>query len=144
MDVLTQQVIALTHKVDALYEIVMQLSEKSNVDDKQMSLPSLSLTVETPEPQSVAEETVGGTSGDDTRFPASPPPPTLLRLESRRAEHKDILIDDCYTDSTNIIHRQEPTLTAEVQIQRLTAQLTAAYNRIAALEEQLLSKRVRL
>jgi hypothetical protein len=33
-------------------------------------------------------------------------------------------------------------LTPEIQIQRLTAQLTAAYNRIAALEEQLLLKRI--
>lgn len=30
----------------------------------------------------------------------------------------------------------------EAQVQRLTAQLTAAYNRIAALEEQLLSQRM--
>jgi len=30
----------------------------------------------------------------------------------------------------------EKELTPEIQIQRLTAQLTAAYNRIAALEEQ--------
>jgi hypothetical protein len=33
-------------------------------------------------------------------------------------------------------------ITPEIQVQRLTAQLTAAYNRIAALEEQLLSRRV--
>jgi hypothetical protein len=35
----------------------------------------------------------------------------------------------------------EQDLAPQVQIQRLTAQLTAAYNRIAALEEQLLAKR---
>jgi len=143
MDVLTQQVIALTHKVDALYEIVMQLSEKSSGHDEGMSLPSLSLAVETPEATSVAEETVGEISEDETRLTASPPP-AQWRLERRRAEHKDVLIDDCYTDSTNVVHREEPTLTADVQIQRLTAQLTAAYNRIAALEEQLLSKRTRI
>jgi hypothetical protein len=41
-------------------------------------------------------------------------------------------------------HRQqirEQDLSPQIQIQRLTAQLTAAYNRIAALEEQLLAKR---
>jgi chromosome segregation ATPase len=32
-------------------------------------------------------------------------------------------------------------LSPEAQIQRLTAQLTAAYNRIAALEEQLMARR---
>jgi hypothetical protein len=36
---------------------------------------------------------------------------------------------------------REQDLSPQIQIQRLTAQLTAAYNRIAALEEQLLSKR---
>lgn len=34
-------------------------------------------------------------------------------------------------------------LAPEAQIQRLSAQLTAAYNRIAALEEQLLAQRLR-
>lgn len=33
-------------------------------------------------------------------------------------------------------------LAGDLQLQRLTAQLTAAYNRIAALEEQLLSARI--
>jgi predicted nucleic acid-binding Zn-ribbon protein len=33
-------------------------------------------------------------------------------------------------------------LTPEIQIRRLTAQLTAAYQRIAELEEQLMAKRV--
>ena len=36
----------------------------------------------------------------------------------------------------------EQSLTPETQIRRLTAQLTAAYNRIAALEEQLLETRI--
>jgi hypothetical protein len=53
-------------------------------------------------------------------------------------EHKDVLVDAEGVDSPHT----EKQLTPEIQIQRLTAQLTAAYNRIAALEEQLLSKRV--
>jgi hypothetical protein len=36
----------------------------------------------------------------------------------------------------------DKNLTPEIQIQRLTAQLTAAYNRIAALEEQLMKDRI--
>ena len=36
----------------------------------------------------------------------------------------------------------DKNITPEIQIQRLTAQLTAAYNRIAALEEQLLRERI--
>lgn len=55
-------------------------------------------------------------------------------------EHKDILVDGLYSDSDS--HSREQDLDPSIQIQRLTAQLTAAYNRIAALEEQLLARRV--
>ncbi|HEY9752132.1 MAG TPA: hypothetical protein V6C46_04230 [Coleofasciculaceae cyanobacterium] len=54
-------------------------------------------------------------------------------------EHKDVLVDNNGLDTVG--QSGEKTLTPEIQIQRLTAQLTAAYNRIAALEEQLLSQR---
>ena len=55
-------------------------------------------------------------------------------------EHKDVLVDN---NTLNTVGQSgEKTLTPEIQIQRLTAQLTAAYNRIAALEEQLLSQRI--
>jgi hypothetical protein len=52
--------------------------------------------------------------------------------------HKDVLVDSDYFEG----YRGEQVLSPEVQIQRLTAQLTAAYNRIAALEEQLISNRI--
>ena len=55
--------------------------------------------------------------------------------------HKDILSDDTRRDRKN--PTQEKDLAPEIQIRRLTAQLTAAYNRIAALEEQLLTYRVK-
>ncbi|WP_197064914.1 hypothetical protein [Leptolyngbya sp. KIOST-1] len=63
-----------------------------------------------------------------------------LGLLDSVCEHKDILLDSSYLD----LDRQntETTFSPDVQIQRLTAQLTAAYNRIAALEEQLLASRV--
>jgi hypothetical protein len=53
---------------------------------------------------------------------------------------QDVLID---SSGIEISHHQikEQDLSPQIQIQRLTAQLTAAYNRIAALEEQLLAKR---
>ncbi|MGF1458537.1 MAG: hypothetical protein ACFBSG_05870 [Leptolyngbyaceae cyanobacterium] len=53
--------------------------------------------------------------------------------------HKDILMDSVYMESDSTT--EEASLSPEIQIQRLTAQLTAAYNRIAALEEQLLASR---
>jgi hypothetical protein len=55
-------------------------------------------------------------------------------------EHKDVLIDSDY--STTERQTVEVNLSQDIQIQRLTAQLTAAYHRIAALEEQLLATRV--
>ncbi len=53
--------------------------------------------------------------------------------------HKDVLLDSQSFDVDR--HGGDKPLTTEVQIQRLTAQLTAAYNRIAVLEEQLLAQR---
>jgi hypothetical protein len=56
-------------------------------------------------------------------------------------EHKDVLVDS-NSELTNSHQNSEKALSADIQVQRLTAQLTAAYNRIAALEEQLLSRRI--
>jgi|GEM_PF-2744256 hypothetical protein len=50
--------------------------------------------------------------------------------------HKDVLEDD---DSFGLERTTNSAVPAEMQVRRLMAQLTAAYNRIAALEEQLLS-----
>ncbi len=50
--------------------------------------------------------------------------------------HKDVLEDD---DSFGFERTINGAVPAEMQVRRLMAQLTAAYNRIAALEEQLLS-----
>ena len=55
-------------------------------------------------------------------------------------EHKDVLADGNGLDTH--VKSSEKQLTPEIQVQRLTAQLTAAYNRIAALEEQLLAQRI--
>ncbi len=49
-------------------------------------------------------------------------------------------MDGIYPDTS--LQTGDKNITPEIQIQRLTAQLTAAYNRIAALEEQLLLKRI--
>ncbi len=52
--------------------------------------------------------------------------------------HRDILADQEPTPLSN----KGQTISQELQMQRLMAQLTAAYNRIAALEEQLMSQRL--
>ncbi|MEI6429013.1 MAG: hypothetical protein WCO45_11605 [Pseudanabaena sp. ELA607] len=55
------------------------------------------------------------------------------------AEHKDVLSDKNQSWSS---HMNGNEISSEWQIRRLTAQLTTAYNRIAALEEELLNRRM--
>jgi hypothetical protein len=54
--------------------------------------------------------------------------------------HQDVLVDSQGMEASH--HHAELHLSPQSQIQRLTAQLTVAYSRIAALEEQLLSQRL--
>ncbi|MGK7912347.1 MAG: hypothetical protein AB4050_12850 [Synechococcus sp.] len=53
-----------------------------------------------------------------------------------------ILLDESLSAERNARAAANQDMPPEAQVQRLTAQLTAAYNRIAALEEQLLSQRL--
>lgn len=123
MEPLQKQVITLSHKVDALYQVIEQLNGK--VSDA-LSESRLARTPET-----------NGSVNVDGAGRYRPQGCSSLKP---MLEHKDVLVDgmDVHT------HRQsgEKELAPEIQIQRLTAQLTAAYNRIAALEEQLLRERI--
>jgi len=62
----------------------------------------------------------------------------VTEAESRKSnpamEHKDILDDSGEVSTASV--------SPEIQIRRLNTQLTAAYNRIAALEEQLLARHI--
>ncbi len=66
-------------------------------------------------------------------------PTAMRRAPNPAMTHKDVLSDDTYLDGESSSTTR--TLSPEIQIQRLTAQLTAAYNRIAALEEQIMAYR---
>lgn len=124
MDAVQKQITALSHKIDALYQIIDQLSCKvseSLAEIKQMP----------------TQETNPFSSAGQLR-PHTYQSPSLL---DSVMEHKDVLIDG-KNEFTNSHQNSENTLSADIQVQRLTAQLTAAYNRIAALEEQLLSRRI--
>ncbi|MGI0488103.1 hypothetical protein ACN4EK_21900 [Pantanalinema rosaneae CENA516] len=120
MDTLQKQIGTLTTKVDALYQLVDQLSNKVTEvwsECKQR-------------PDSIHPSDAG----------------MIARYRSQHSgldaamEHKDVLIDAGGLDSP--LQSNEKPLSPEIQVQRLTAQLTAAYSRIAALEEQLFSQRV--
>lgn len=126
MDSLQNQVSALNIKVDALHQTLEQLGSQNNE-----ILSAL---------KRFGEERIGGTQSDVAeRRHAYQIYSTRSVLDSEM-EHKDILSDLAYSDSES--QGGERSLTPEIQIQRLTAQLTAAYNRIAALEEQLIAKRI--
>ena len=123
MEALRQQVTVLTQQVEALYKLIENLNEKL-----------LESAQETKLAQQQRNDCSGTVGNDKTSSYQS-----YSRLDGL-LEHKDILLDDSYFDKNS--QSLEKELSAEIQIQRLTAQLTAAYNRIAALEEQLLAKRM--
>ena len=122
MDTLQQQINIMSTKVDALYQLIEQLSSKLS---------------------DVATECKFG--ADQLQRPDSGSTNNYRSYQEYAGfdfsmEHKDVLVDHTSVESST--HSGERQLAPEVQVQRLTAQLTAAYNRIAALEEQLLSRRI--
>jgi hypothetical protein len=121
MDSLQDQIVVLNVKVDALHHTIERLGSQ--------------ITEVLSEVKSVTDET-------NTSQPGSQVGRSFYqsRTFEGEMEHKDVLSDFSFPESEP--HSGERSLSPEVQIQRLTAQLTAAYNRIAALEEQLLSKRI--
>ena len=122
MEMLRQQVTVLTQQVDALYKLIENLNEKLLDSANETKL------------NQQRNDRSGIVENDNTSSYQS-----YSRLNAL-LEHKDILLDDSYFDKNS--QSVEKELTTDIQIQRLTAQLTAAYHRIAALEEQLLSKRI--
>lgn len=124
MDAVQKQIIALSHKVDALYQVIEQLSCKVSDSLSEMK-------------QMPRQETDHSPLGGNVR-PYAYHSHSLL---DSVMEHKDVLIDG-RSEIANFHQNSEQPLSADIQVQRLTAQLTAAYNRIAALEEQLLARRI--
>jgi len=123
MEALRQQVSLLTQQVDGLYKLIENLNEKL--------LQSANETKQTQQQNNERSRMEGTDMISSYQNYSS--------LDGMM-DHKDILLDDSYFDKNS--QNLEKELTSEIQIQRLTAQLTAAYNRIAALEEQLLSRRI--
>jgi hypothetical protein len=123
MEQLQKQILNLGHKVDALYQVIEQLDGKVS--------------------QAVSECSLARTEAKDNYLENNNAGGYQLKAQIRLNsdfEHKDVLIDGIYPEMN--LQAGDKILTPEIQIQRLTAQLTAAYNRIAALEEQLLLKRI--
>jgi hypothetical protein len=114
MNGLQQQIISLDRKVDRLKEIVESLSTQITILATDKSGHS----------QRESLEMVGFSELSDNIL----------------YDHKDILRDHGGKQAPTV--NGDNSFSDEIQIRRLTAQLTAAYNRIAALEEQLLTYRI--
>ena len=123
MEPLQKQILSLSHKVDALHEVISQLDTKVS--------------------QTLSECSLARSEAYDNSQENNNSQPYQLKRQinlNPELEHKDVLVDGIYPEMN--LQAGDKLLTPEIQLQRLTAQLTAAYNRIAALEEQLLLKRI--
>ncbi|MBE9249244.1 hypothetical protein IQ226_08720 [Dolichospermum sp. LEGE 00240] len=114
MESLEKQILTLSQKVSAVYEVIERL-------DMRLS-------------QALSDSSLRQLPAIEHYLEKKPPVNELKELK-----HKDILLDG--VPEMNY-HTTDKHITPEIQIQRLTTQLTAAYHRIAALEEQLLRQRV--
>lgn len=126
MDSLHTQVSELNIKVDALHQRFEQFGYQATE-----MLSTL---------KRLEEERNSGFRSDDSIVRQTYQSYQSRSVLDSEMEHKDILSDLSYTDLE--AQNGDRSLTPEVQVQRLTAQLTAAYNRIAALEEQLVAQRI--
>ena len=120
MDTLQNQISELREKIDCLHRLIadigIQVKDLSGKSSQRVEQESYSL------PSFTSSNSLIGSS--ETEY---------------QLTHKDILVDDNSSSSAN---SSNDRLAPDTQIRRLTAQLTAAYNRIAALEEQLLTYRI--
>ena len=123
MDTLQLQISELRDKIDNLHQLIEQVSDRVKA-----------LSTQQPNNRSQESYSLPNFASGSANFPD----------RSKDAEyqltHKDILVDD--NSSTSTASSGSENFSPDTQIRRLTAQLTAAYNRIAALEEQLLTYRI--
>lgn len=129
MSILQKQITELNNKVDQLHEVVKRLSEQIAILVTQKE-QSPSKKENEGIKINIIEPMISSESLHDVSCPSV-------------IDHKDIINDQGNGSQTgNYAYYSETYLSPEIQIRRLTAQLTAAYNRIAVLEEQLLARRI--
>jgi hypothetical protein len=150
MESIQQQISTLTRKVERIYQILDRLNQHvlQTVDDRHISgrEPSIEYPLNNEDRQRFSGSDSRRLSQDRSNYRnhgyADLPSGANYRHDTAEwvIAQQDVLIDG---SGVEISHHQikEQDLSPQIQIQRLTAQLTAAYNRIAALEEQLLAKR---
>lgn len=123
MDRIEQQIHSLNRKVDGLYHLIEDLT--TQVAECHWHTPT-----------TIKEEREQFSSVSQYKEYAE-----SSWIKDSDMNHKDILVDnqgwENYADPCH-----DKGVSSDIQIRRLTTQLTAAYNRIAALEEQILAKRI--
>ncbi|QDZ39860.1 hypothetical protein FRE64_07840 [Euhalothece natronophila Z-M001] len=120
MDRLENHITALEQKIDRLYAVVEHLSNRIDTD----------MQMQHSKENASENATIENSSEENSH-----------RGFSGMMGHKDVLVDDDTNTSRNTASDGE-AVSPEIQIRRLNTQLAAAYNRIAALEEQLLAQRI--
>jgi hypothetical protein len=149
MEPIQQQITTLAHKVDLVYEILDRLyhnvAEDVDGDTGHREEKSINYSRHQDDASKIESSATRRGRLDASNYRKAYtdlPHGVNSRHDSTdwAMAQQDILID---SSGVEITHHQikEQDLSPQIQIQRLTAQLTAAYNRIAALEEQLLAKR---
>jgi hypothetical protein len=124
MDTLHTQISLLNQKMDTMFQSIEEMGQKLSdcVGDLRVAAPSV--------PSAMA---LVGNHGQSSQY-------SHHHILEDYTEYRDVLIDS--NGMETFVQGSDRVLPPDLQIQRLTAQLTAAYNRIAALEEQLLARRM--
>lgn len=132
-----QELVNLQNKVNQLYDIVKQLGEYVAWEGiENISLSDLKEN-QSPESSYYHEKNVDNLSNVESISDR-----ILSKHQNNFHSHKDILMDDDAISAELSDYTQvENNISCEEQVYRLTAQLTAAYHRIATLEDQLLAIR---
>lgn len=126
IDVVQKQMRDLTTKVDSLHGLVEKLTEQVSA-------------IAVAQDKSIADGAVQNGGLDPTQVELPPVVSAARTSMDATMNHKDILNDETYLEGDKLSNTS--SMSPEIQIQRLTAQLTAAYNRMAVLEEQILACR---
>jgi len=142
MEVKRQEIWQLNQKIDQLYAIVKQLGSRigwDGVEDLRFSVQSSSEDFELVNDFTARQQDLELHSQmvEDNNIYDS-----CAKEGENNNNHKDILVDEQETTPKRFaININDDDISCEDQVQRLTAQLTAAYHRIASLEDQLLAHR---
>lgn len=142
MDKIQRQLMELNYKIDRLYQILERVcrSNTSVAPEIKEELQKNSLSKLLDNDESI--EVLLTNSREKSEHNLQKVKNTNVDLMTN---HKDIINDDddnFYQHYNCSQSQADYEISSELQVRRLTAQLTAAYHRIAALEDQLLAQRV--